>query len=117
MCFEAHVPLEVPLSPGRVVTAGPRAGIRFLTRVRQHVHPEVAGSRGRVVTAGPRAGIRFLTRVRQHVRPEVAVTQGRVVTAGPRAGVRFEAHLICNQYRHLRKLKIPKHEMNHNVIS
>jgi hypothetical protein len=87
MCFEAHVPLEVPLSPGCVVTARPRAGIRFLTRVRQHVHPEVAGSRG------------------------------RVVTAGPRAGVRFEAHLICNQYRHLRKLKIPKHEMNHNVIS
>ena len=74
MCFEAHVPLEVPLSPGRVVTAGPRAGIRFLTRVRQHVHPEVAGSRG------------------------------RVVTAGPRAGVRFEAHLICNQYRHLRNV-------------
>ena len=87
MCFEAHVPLEVPLSPGRVVTAGPRAGIRFLTHVRQHVRPEVAG------------------------------TQGRVVAAGPRAGVRFEAHLICNQYRHLRKLKIPKHEMKHNVIS
>jgi hypothetical protein len=87
MCFEAHVPLEVPLSPGRVVTAGPRAGIRFLTHVRQHVRPEVAG------------------------------TQGRVVAAGPRAGVRFEAHLICNQYRHLRKLKIPKHEMNHHIIS
>ena len=42
------VPLEVPLRRGHVVTAGPRAGTRSLTHVRQHVPPEVAGSRGHV---------------------------------------------------------------------
>jgi hypothetical protein len=85
MCFEAHVPLEVPLHRGRVATAVPRARERSLTRVRPHVHPEVLGSRGRVVTACPRAGKRSLTHVRPHVPLEAAGLRGRVVTAGPRA--------------------------------